>query len=115
MPAATQVRSWERPQVRRPTHAYQRWRLTVRVADEAEQRAALAHAVRRPLGLDPLVGERRERRLHVVDRQRNVAVPGADLVRVDAEVVGELQLRLLLARDAEEVVDGLVADRQLPP
>jgi hypothetical protein len=38
-----------------------------------------------------------------------------ELVRVDAEVVGQLQLGLLFAGDAEEVVDRFLTDRQLPP
>jgi hypothetical protein len=42
-----------------------------------------------------------------------VAVRGAELVRVDAEVVRQLELGLRLAGNAEEVVDRLLADRQL--
>jgi hypothetical protein len=42
-----------------------------------------------------------------------VAVRGSELVGVDTEVVRELELGLLVTRNSEEVVDGLVADRQL--
>ena len=40
--------------------------IAVRIADEAEQRSPLAHAVGRLLGLDPVPRERDERLLHVV-------------------------------------------------
>src|ERR671924_1153327 len=85
------------------------------IADEADPRAPLAHPVRRPLRLDPLSRQFLERRVEVVDGQRDVAVAGPDLIRVDAEVVRQLELRRVLAWDAEEVVDRLVADRQLAP
>ena len=67
------------------------------------------------LRLDPLLGKRGERLVHRVDRERDVPVCGAELVGVDAEVVGQLELRLLLPGHAEEVVHRLVADRQLTP
>ena len=40
-------------------------------------------------------------------------VAGAELVALDAEVVGQLELRQVLAWHAEEVVHRLVADRKL--
>ena len=89
--------------------------ILIRIADEAQQRAALADRVRRPLRLDPLRGQLLERLRHVLDRERDVPVGGAELVGVDAEVVGQLELRQSACRDAEEVVHRLVADRQLAP
>jgi hypothetical protein len=46
-----------------------------------------------------------------------VTVAGAELVATGRrlEVVGQLELRKLLARDAEEIVDRLAADRKLSP
>src|ERR671924_1049231 len=85
------------------------------IADEADPRAALADPVRRPLRLDPLSRQFVERRVEVVDGQRDVAVAGPDLIRVDAEVVRQFELGRVFAWDAEEVVDRLVADRQLAP
>ena len=41
--------------------------VAVRVADEAEEAAALAHLVRRPLRLDALLAEARERAVEIVD------------------------------------------------
>ena len=87
--------------------------VAVRVADEAEPRAALAYLVRLALGLDALGGQALERAVEVLDRQRDVPVAGAELVGVDAEVVGQLELGRVLTGDAEEVVRRLVADRQL--
>ena len=46
--------------------------------------------------LDPLLGERRQRLVHRLDRQRDVAVRRSQLVCVDAEVVRQLELRLRL-------------------
>src|SRR6185295_16317665 len=88
--------------------------VAVRVADEAEPRAAFAHRVGRALGLDPLPRELLERPVEVVHAQRDVAVGGAELVRVDAEVVGELE-PVAVSGQAHEDVDRLVADRQLAP
>src|SRR5919197_3742362 len=59
--------------------------VAVRIAHEAEPRAAFAHAIGRPLGLDSLPGEPLQRPVEVVDRDGDVAVAGAELVRVDAE------------------------------
>src|SRR6185436_14723596 len=81
--------------------------VAVRVADEGDERAALADAVRRALRLDPLLREPRERPVHVVDGDRDVAVAGAELVRVDAEVVRQLE-PVAVARQAHEDVDRLV-------
>src|SRR5438552_3045481 len=61
--------------------------VAVRIAHEAQPAAALAHAVGRPLGLDALLGERRQRRVEVADRHGDVAVAGADLVRLGAVAV----------------------------
>src|SRR5213083_880552 len=63
----------------------------VRIAHEAQARAALADRVGRTLGLDALPGQALQGRVQIVDGDRNVAVAGADLVRVDAEVVGQLE------------------------
>src|SRR4029078_11219364 len=65
--------------------------VAVRVADEAEPGTALAHGVRRGLRRDPLAGETLERPVEVVHGERDVAVASTELVRVDVEVVGELQ------------------------
>src|SRR3954453_59071 len=65
--------------------------VAVRVAHEADAGAALPDAVGRLLRVDALVGQRRERLVEVVDRQRDVVVTRAELVGVDAEVVGELE------------------------
>src|SRR5215216_7988071 len=84
--------------------------IAVGVAHEADPRAAGAHAVRRLLGLDPLL---RQVGQHVVegrDRDRDVVVTGSELVGVDAVVVGQLE-PVAVARQAHEHVDRLVADR----
>ena len=53
----------------------------------------------RPLGLDPvLVLQRRERLVEVVDADRDVAVPGAEVVRAAVVVVGQLEDVLLRRR-----------------
>ena len=54
-----------------------------------------------------------EGRVEIVDRDRDVAVARAELVGVDAEVVGQLE-PVAVAGQAHEDVDGLVADRQRP-
>src|SRR4051812_29666247 len=86
--------------------------VAVRVADEAEPRAARAHGVRRALGLDALAGELLERPVEVVHGERDVPVAGAQLVGVDAEVVGELQA-VVVPGQAHEDVDRLVPNRKL--
>src|SRR3954465_2967217 len=85
--------------------------VAVRIADEAQARAALADAVRRLLGLDALLREALERAVEVLDGDRDVVVAGAVLVAVDAVVVGQLEARVV-AGQAHEDVDRLVADRQ---
>src|SRR6478736_771799 len=77
--------------------------VVVRVADEAQPRAALAHLVRRALGLDALPGQSPERALEVVDADRDVPVGGAQLVRAAVVVVRQLEDAVRLA-DREEVV-----------
>src|SRR4051812_36381953 len=85
--------------------------VVVRVADEAEPVAAVAHGVGRPLGLDAEVGQALKGRVEVVDRERDVPVAGADLVRALLVLVpGQLEPRAV-AGEAHEDVDGLVADR----
>src|SRR4051812_27076172 len=84
--------------------------VAVRVADEADPVPALAHAVGRLLGLDPLLAQLRERRVEVGGGDRDVVVAGAQLVGVDAVVVGELEA-VLVAGQAHEDVDRLFADR----
>src|SRR5665647_1731249 len=78
----------------------------VGIAHEADERAALAHAIRLTLRLDALLLQLRERLRQVVHGVRNVPVAGPDLVRAAVVVVRELQL-LFLAGDAEEVVRRL--------
>ena len=65
--------------------------VAVRIAHEADPRAALAQAVRRLLGLDALLGEVRQRGVQIVDGQRDVVVARAEVVGVDAVVVGQLE------------------------
>jgi hypothetical protein len=66
--------------------------VVVRVADEADPGAAVADLVRGPLGLDPVaVLERRERAVEVVDADRDVPVPGSELVRATVVVVRQLE------------------------
>src|SRR4051794_24028823 len=84
--------------------------VVVRVAHEADAVAALAHGVRRPLGLDALLRELGERAVEVVDRDRDVAVAGADLIGpVLVLVPSQLEPRAV-ARKAHEDVDRLVAN-----
>lgn len=64
--------------------------ILVRIADEAEPRAAFSDAVRLALGLDALVREPRERLVEVVHADRDVALAGAEVVR--AAVVVQRQL-----------------------
>src|SRR4051812_16577646 len=71
--------------------------IPVRVADEAEEAAALAHLVRRPLRLDALLAEPRERAVEVVDADRDVAVAGPELVRAAVVVERQLEHRLGVA------------------
>src|SRR5262249_43833716 len=73
------------------------------IADETEPVAALAHGVRRTLGLDPLLGETHENPVEVVDADRDVPVAGPEVVRAAVVVEGQLQLGLV-AREREEVV-----------
>src|SRR3954451_15133706 len=87
--------------------------IAVRVAHEADPRPALAHAVGRLLGLDALVLQVREGRIEVGRRDRDVVVAGAELVGLDAVVEGQLQA-VLVAGQAHEDVDRLVADRHAP-
>ena len=85
--------------------------VTVGIAHEADARAVLAHRVGRLLGVDSLLGEPAERRVEVRRGDRDVVVARAQLVAVDAEVVGQLESRPV-AGQAHEDVDRLVADRQ---
>src|SRR5262249_31013073 len=85
----------------------QRYKLSIRIADEAQQAPALADAVGVPLRFDALLLQRLERGREVVDRERDVPVAGAEVVRAAIVVVGELEL-LVLAGDAEEVVRRLL-------
>ena len=61
--------------------------VAVWIAYEGDERATLAHLIFRALGLDSLGGQLVQRRVDVVHRDRDVAVAGAELVGVDAEVV----------------------------
>src|SRR5262249_33707845 len=85
--------------------------VAVGIFDEREAVASLADRVGGALPVDPLLGKACERRVDVVGGDRDVAVAGADLVGVHAEVVGELQARrVTVARLIHEHVDRLVAD-----
>src|SRR5438132_10991128 len=55
--------------------------VAVRVADEADARAALAHAVRLAFGLDALLLQPRQRLVDVVDAHCDVPVARSELVR----------------------------------
>jgi hypothetical protein len=48
--------------------------LSIRVADEAQTRTALAHRVRRALGLDPVLLQSGERPVEVIDADGDVPV-----------------------------------------
>src|SRR5439155_6287616 len=87
--------------------------VAVRIAHEAKERAAFAHAIRLALRLDPLLAQAREGRGEVVDRESDVPVPRSELVGVDPEVVRQFE-PILVAGQAHEDVDRLVADRQPP-
>ena len=81
--------------------------VVVRVADEADPGAALAHLVRRPLRLDSVVVlQGAERGVEVVHADGDVAVPRSELVRAAVVVVRQLEHVLLIA-DREEVVGRL--------
>ena len=68
--------------------------VAVGIADERDARTALAHLVRRLLGLDAVLGRQRpELAVEVVGGDRDVVVARAELVRVDAMVIGQLQPR----------------------
>src|SRR4051812_15550332 len=81
----------------------------VRVTDEAQPRAALANRVGRLLGLDAHAREALQGPVHVLDGDRDVVVAGAEVVGVDAVVVGQLEPPAV-AGEAHEDVDRLVAD-----
>src|SRR3954453_8106583 len=88
--------------------------VTVGIAHEADPRAALADPVGRLLGFDAVAAEPLEGAVEVVDGERDVVVARAELVVVDAVVVGQLE-PVAVARNAHEHVDRLVADRHPPP
>src|SRR6266498_4195396 len=87
--------------------------VAVRIPDEAEPRAALAHGVRGAFRLDALLGEARERAVQIVHGDGDVAVAGSKLVGIDAEVVGQLEARAV-SGEAHEDVDRLLANRHAP-
>src|SRR5581483_5681190 len=80
--------------------------IAIRVADEADERAAFADAVRLPFRLDPLPGELRERGGEVVDADGDVAVASAEVVGAPVVVVRQLEHRGVVA-EREEVVRRL--------
>ena len=90
--------------------------VSVRILDEADARSALADAVGLSLRLDPLLGERSEGRVEIVDGVGDVAVGAAELVAAAVVVDGDLEL-CVVAGQGEEVVGRLVVtianDRQL--
>ena len=47
--------------------------LTIGILDEPDPGAALAYPVRLPLGFDPLVPQRDQRRIEIDERERDVA------------------------------------------
>ena len=59
----------------------QRSKLTIRVGDESETRASLAHLIRRPLGIDALAAKLLERPVEVIDSECHVAVSGPEFAR----------------------------------
>src|SRR5689334_15481463 len=79
----------------------------VGILHEAEAVPSGAHRIRRPLGLDSLLLQPRERPVEVVDRERDVTVARAEVVRSPVVVVRELEF-LVLAGHAEEVVRRLL-------
>src|SRR5215218_9961871 len=88
--------------------------VAVRIAYEAESRAALPHSVGRPLGVDAVGRQLLEGAVEVLYRESDVVVAGAELIRVDAVVVGQLEHRVLSGQPHEHV-DRLVADRHPRP
>src|SRR5207237_1821993 len=70
-------------------------------------------AIRRLLGLDALRAESLERRVEIVDRDRDVTVAGPELVRGDGEVVGQLE-PVAVPGETHEDVDRLVPNRKPP-
>src|SRR5579884_313109 len=88
--------------------------VAVRVAHEAQPRAAVTNGVGRALGLDPLLGQAGQRRVELARRDRDVPVAGADLVRLGLpEVEGQLEAGLVaVLGQPHEHVHGLVPDRQ---
>src|SRR5215211_2697294 len=77
--------------------------VAVRIAHEAQAVAALAHGVRRLLGLDALPRELGECAVEILGRDRDVVVAGAEVVAVDARVVGELEPRAVVGQAHEDV------------
>ena len=65
--------------------------VAVRVAHEADPRAALAHRYGGFSGSMPFSPSCASVAVEVVDGQRDVVVAGAELVGVDAVVVGQLE------------------------
>jgi hypothetical protein len=70
----------DRARNRRPLALDQLDPVTVRVVDEAQPRATLAHTVRLALGFDPLLAQAGQRPVEVVDAYRDVSVRRAELV-----------------------------------
>src|ERR1700691_1139546 len=64
--------------------------IPVGVFDEAQARTALAHRMRWLLGPDVTLCQSREHCVRIGGGNRDVAVAGADLIGVDAEVVSQL-------------------------
>ena len=94
------------------THLDQLDAVPIRVADEAD--AGALGAATGPVGgllrIDSLGGQSLEGAVEVLDADRDVVVAGAQLVGVDAVVVGQLEARVLAGHPHEDV-DRLVADR----
>src|SRR5581483_5755647 len=92
--------------------------VAVWVPDEADPGAAGAHLIRRPLRLDALLRQRRERRVEVLDAEGDMAVAGAEVVRPTVMVERQLELGVVAGR-REEVVRSLQLavpdDRRLAP
>ena len=84
--------------------------VAVGVLHEADPVAALPHLVGRLLRLDAVGRQALERAVEVVHADRDVVVARAEVVGVDAVVVGQLEARVLAGQPHEDV-DRLVADR----
>ena len=68
--------------------------VAVRVLDERDRRAAVLHGARLTRHLRALRAQSLDRLVNPLDAERDVAIRGAEIVRVRVPVVGELEDRL---------------------